>query len=187
MNKSYIATYRFWDTKKRLLHFYISTELARCLKYEGLQIFICFCIKSIGEIWASVQYVKGTLLQMTLMLKIAKFSKVKNSWKMYTTTTPISQTLFNFPDCESFSTEQTICYSKRDVQYKYILLLLDDILRLIRRTISEVSIEFYVGVIIIVVLVFDKVLTMITAFNIYNRANIFMYDYKSLVIFSILN
>ena len=104
---------------------------------------------------------------------------------MYTTTTPISQTLFNFPDCESFSTEQTICYSKRDVQYKYILLLLDDILRLIRRTISEVSIEFYVGVIIIVVLVFDKVHT--TAFNIYNRANIFMYDYKSLLIFSILN
>ena len=79
---------------------------------------------------------------------------------MYTTTTPISQTLFNFPDCESFSTEQTICYSERDVQYKYILLLLDDILRLIRRTISEVSIEFYVGVIIIVVLVFDKVHTI---------------------------
>ena len=132
------------------------------MNYEGLQIFICFCIKSIGEIWASVQYVKGTLLQMTPMLKIAKFSKVKNSWKMYTTTTtPISQTLFNFPDCESFSTEQTICYSERDVQYKYILLLLDDILRLIRRTILEVSIEFYVGVIIIVVLVFDKVHTMI--------------------------
>ena len=130
------------------------------MNYEGLQIFICFCIKSIGEIWASVQYVKGTL-QMTPMLKIAKFYKVKNSWKMYTTTTPISQTLFNFPDCESFSTEQTICYSKRDVQYKYILLLLDDILRLIRRTISEVSIEFYVGVIIIVVLVFDKVHVMI--------------------------
>ena len=126
------------------------------MKYEGLQIFIWFCIKSIGEIWASVQYVKGTL-QMTPMLRIAKFYKVKNSWKMYTTTTPISQTLFNFPDCESFSTEQTICYSKRDVQYKYILLLLDDILRLIRRTISEVSIEFHVGVIIIVVLVFDKV------------------------------
>ena len=126
------------------------------MKYEGLQMFIWFCIKSIGEIWASVQYVKGTL-QMTPMLKIAKFCKVKNSCKMYTTTTPISQTLFNFPDCESFSTEQTICYSKRDVQYKYILLLLDDILRLIRRTILEVSIEFYVGVIIIVVLVFDKV------------------------------
>ena len=106
---------------------------------------------------------------------------------MYTTTTPISQTLFNFPDCESFSTEQTICYSERDVQYKYILLLLDDILRLIRRTISEVSIEFYVGVIIIVVLVFDKVHTMIilehTAFNMYNSTNIFMYDYKSLLIF----
>ena len=128
--------------------------------------FIWFCIKSIGEIWASVQYVKGTL-QMTPMLKIAKFCKVKNSWKMYTTTTPISQTLFNFPDCESFSTEQTICYSKRDVQYKYILLLLDDILRLIRRTISEVSIEFYVGVIIIVVLVFNKVHTMIIPLSIY--------------------
>ena len=102
---------------------------------------------------------------------------------MYTTTTPISQTLFNFPDCESFSTEQTICYSKRDVQYKYILLLLDDILRLIRRALSEVSIEFYVGVIIIVVLVFDKVHIMIALERHINRENIFQYDYKSLLSF----
>ena len=68
------------------------------MQYEGLQIFIVFALKNIGEIWASVQYVKGTL-QMTPMLKIAKFSQ-QNYINLYdvhiTQAFPIPKTLFNF-------------------------------------------------------------------------------------------